>query len=741
MPVPPSYDDERVDALLARGRRLHRVGDLDAAARCYRDALEQHADHVDALQLYALVLYRQGHTDEAVSRLRRAVAVDPHHAMAHASLGQVLQDAGRDEAALPYLERAAVLRGDNPAVFNALGLSRMRTGDAPAARLAFDRAIELAPGNVEARVNRANLDRLAGRLDDARAQYEHCIEIAPGHAEAHNNLGVILQQRQRPAAAVAHFKAAIATRSGYAEAHNNLGAALNDLGDASRALAAFRRAAELAPGFVEARVNAAIALMLAARHEDARRILDSAGELATGDPAIAWSRCMAALETVYASEAHLADARQVYGCRLAALSARFKGGDTHDLSRCIALIQPFLLPYQGEDDRVLQTLYGDLLCTGADASARVSRSAGERLRVGIVSGFFFDHSNWKVPISGWLPCLARAFELHGFYTGSRQDHCTAKARNACHRFHTGLSVEEMAAAIGDARIDVLIYPEVGMNPATTRLAARRLAPVQCVSWGHPATSGLPTLDYFLSSELMEPEDGDSHYRERLVRLPGLSFACETPAADSGNAKRSEFGLAPDDVVYLCVQNLSKYLPRHDLLFADIAGRVDAARFVFIEGAPGATDALRRRLRHVFGACFDRRVVFLPRLARSRFLSLHDVADAALDTPSWSGCNSSLDALSRDLPVVTLPGRFMRSRHTFAFYRKMDYDTLIARDEADYVDCAVRLGQDAEWRAAQRRVIADRRHRLYHDDRPAHALVEFIEQAVRDGAQRVDGAAP
>ena len=58
-----------------------------------------------------------------------------------------------------------------------------------------------------------------------------------------------------------------------------------------------------------------------------------------------------------------------------------------------------------------------------------------------------------------------------------------------------------------------------MDELSLQLAAQRLAPVQCNSLGHPETSGLPTIDYFLSSDLMEPLDAARHYTERLVRLP------------------------------------------------------------------------------------------------------------------------------------------------------------------------------------------------------------------------------
>ena len=78
----------------------------------------------------------------------------------------------------------------------------------------------------------------------------------------------------------------------------------------------------------------------------------------------------------------------------------------------------------------------------------------------------------------------------------------------CERFVRGpLSLDAWRQAILADAPHVIIYPEVGMDRVSAQLAAQRLAPVQCNAWGHPDTSGLPTLDYYLSSDLMEPPDG------------------------------------------------------------------------------------------------------------------------------------------------------------------------------------------------------------------------------------------
>jgi predicted O-linked N-acetylglucosamine transferase (SPINDLY family) len=80
---------------------------------------------------------------------------------------------------------------------------------------------------------------------------------------------------------------------------------------------------------------------------------------------------------------------------------------------------------------------------------------------------------------------------------------------------------DVAAArrqIADHQLDVLFYTDIGMDPVTYFLAFARLAPVQCTTLGHPVTTGIPTLDYFISGADLEPTDVDGHYTEKLVRL-------------------------------------------------------------------------------------------------------------------------------------------------------------------------------------------------------------------------------
>src|SRR5262249_21247251 len=108
--------------------------------------------------------------------------------------------------------------------------------------------------------------------------------------------------------------------------------------------------------------------------------------------------------------------------------------------------------------------------------------------------------------------------------------------------------------VADQHLDVLVYADVGLEPVTSSLAHSRLAPVQCVTWGHPVTSGIPTLDYFLSTEALETEEAQSHYTEKLVRLKALPICYARPSPPTPLRPRGYFGLPQHGSLYACPQS-------------------------------------------------------------------------------------------------------------------------------------------------------------------------------------------
>jgi protein O-GlcNAc transferase len=727
--------------------QLHRIGRLDEAEAIYRNILLAQPGNSDALHLLGVIAYQRKQYAEAEEYISRAIESNTNAPEYRNNLGNIyLAQKQFDKAERCYLK-----------------------------------ALKLNPRYVDALNNLGNVSRESGKDQDAVDFYKKAAKIEPARAEIHNNLGMVLEALGRSAEAIQCYKEAIRLRSDFCDAYSNLGAATKSQGNLQEAIRYCSKALELNaahsrallnmgnaysemgqiekgaeyfckallsdPGFCEAHLNLGHTLREQGEKEKAAEHFQKAVALKPDSLAARMGQCLGRIPLLHHSAEEITSSREDYRKELESLSAEIDLKNPQVLNqaaRLVGICQPFFLAYQGENDRELQSLYGNLMtriqaaCFPAWAKKRnmPSRKLGEPLRIGIVSGFYFLHSNWKIPIKGWAENINRKdFHLYGYYTGQAVDDQTEIARRTFHKFADRLpSLEQWCDLITRDRLHVLIYPEIGMDPMTVRLASLRLAPIQCASWGHPDTSGLPTIDYYLSSDLMEPENADEHYSEKLIRLPNLSIHYEPPAITPAPVQRNYFGLQERTPLFLCTQSLFKYLPQFDEVFPRIAAQVGSCQFAFLNysKSPQLGERFLHRLNSSFAQyglrCADY-VKLLPHLDPPHYRALNQLADVFLDSIGWSGCNSTLEALACNLPIVTMPGKLMRGRHTHAILKMMGYQDTEAQSIDEYVAIAGRLGTDAEWRKRSSETIAELKHLAYRDTACIRGLEEFLKNAI------------
>jgi CRISPR-associated protein Csy1 len=396
----------------------------------------------------------------------------------------------------------------------------------------------------------------------------------------------------------------------------------------------------------------------------------------------------------------------------------------------------WLLPYHGEDARPLQERYAGIVGAAIqhrapqwrEPVARRDRADG-RLRVGFLSGFFRDGTVGRY-FQHWITDLPKdAFDVVVYHTTPGFDALAQRLASRADAFRRCplWSPAQLAPLVRADALDVLVYPELGLEPSTFALAALRLAPLQCAAWGHPVTTGHATIDVFLSSAEMEPPDAQAHYSERLVLLPGMGtrYAKSPTFAD---ASRAAFGLPEDATLFLCPQTHYKIHPDNDALFARVLAANPDTRLVLFQGRhPKLTATYLARLQAALAVHdVDRsRLIVLPTVGHDDYMRINMVCDAMLDTLHWSGGNTSLDALAAGLPIVTLPGPFMRGRQSLGMLRLMGLDELVARDEGDYLRIATRVAGDGEWRRGVRSRILEGASQVFDDPRPVIALREFL----------------
>lgn len=700
----------RAQELFATALQHHRGGRLGAAEELYRRILQTDANHADALHLLGVLAHQTGRHELSVDLIGQAIARDARVPAFHNNLGNALMALGRAAEAEAAYRRALARKSDHADAHYNLGLALQAQDRLEEAVASYRRALELRPGHAESYNNLGNALKALGKPAAAEDCYRRALASRPGFADAHNNLGNVLEARGALEAAVASYTRALEFKPDHAQAHNNLGIALLKLGRPAEAVAACRRALLHRPDYVQAHCTLGHALRDEGEEEEARASYRRALAL---DPDYAVARLGLAIATIPIIARSALDRPAAVDAFTRSLDDLTAWSAAHPgkLGEAVGTIQPFYLAYDRADVTAVLCRYGDLASAEAAAywqpradGRRRIQPRRERLRMIVVSGQVREHPVWEMILRGFIAHIDRAqFEVIVYHTCATADAETAWAMSHVDRFVQGpRPVKSWLDELEGDRPDVLFYPEVGMDPATCTLAALRLAPLQIAAWGHPITTGLPTIDRFVSGELLEGARAEQHYREGLVRLPG------TGVCTSAAAIRTQPWGGPDrprDTVRfaLCHQP-TKFSPADDRLLARIAKAAGPCEFWLATPAnlPWAQSRLRDRLAAAFraeGLDPDASLRTTAWLSRDRFSSFLDDMDIHLDCPAFSGYTTAWQAIHRGLPTITVEGEFLRQRLAAGLLRQIGLPEGIAASDEEYLATAMRWAQ--ECRQAQR----------------------------------------
>lgn len=748
----------------------HKAGRLPQAEALYRQVLEQNPDQPDALYLLGVLSSQAGRNDLAVDLIRHSVRIRPS-AQVYYDLGNLLQILGRHPETLESYENALKLKPDYYEVLNNRGNLMQHLNRYDEALADYDRSLAIAPDFVVALNNKGNtlqhLNRTqeaiecykraialrpdyvesyynyghalsaCGRLDEAAKLYLKALALRPRYAEAHNNLGNVLRTQGKTSEAIEHFRKAIEANPRFPEAYNNLGNAYNDLGYFPDAITNYKKTLELNPDNPDAYYNMGQALRDMGQTLDAIACYDKALALRPLYPEARWAYAMVHIPLLLGKHENLGALRAAFMHQLEALDRWFDKKRTPLGYQAVGVSQPFYLAYQEENNRDILSRHGNL-CVRLmkDWQQRnhyepISNIPAGPIRLGIVSSHLHNHSVWYAIVKGWLQHLNRnLIEIHVFYVGVREDDETRWAiHNATSFEKIGKNLDHAVNAILAKNLDVLIYPEIGMEQMAQQLASLRLCPAQLTCWGHPETSGLSTIDYYLSADDFEPLNAIDNYSELLIRLPHLG-CCYHPLDIASIAPDFQaLGLKANVPLLLSPGVPFKYAPQHDHVFIDIAKKLGTCQIVFFTSRPSdLSDKLKARLKSAFekaGMDFDNFCIFIPWLDRPVFYGLMKRADVFLDTIGFSGFNTAMQAVECGLPIVARDGKFMRGRLGSGILRRMGLKELITDNNQAYVDLAVRLATDKEYQKTIRHAIQDKRGVLFNDQESVKALEQLL----------------
>lgn len=542
-----------------------------------------------------------------------------------------------------------------------------------------------------------------GQLANAEAIYRQILQIQPDWVQAYHQLGKTLFLQNQVAEAIHCHQQALQLQPDLVVVYKDLGDIFRIQGQLEVAKTYFQRVLELDPTDAGTRIKlATLRPVIMGLPQDIlafRRQLEEQ------------------LDTLLISDLHLDYPERETG------------------------VTNFYLTYHGLNDKILQIklaqLYEQvcpsLLYVAPHCQGKSAPIEHRKIKIGFISRFFKNHTIAKV-MGGILANLSREqFEIYVFFLPQFMDESAIFIQQQADYFETlPLILATARQQIADKQLDILFYPDIGMESFTYFLAFSRLAPVQCTTWGHPVTTGIRHIDYFISTVDLETAASEEHYTEKLIRLPSqITFYYKPDLPPAFPKTRDDFNLAQSDHLYICPQALFKFHPDFDEILAHILTQDPQGLVILMEGFHQHwTELLQRRFQQTIPTVIER-IRFLPRMTLSDYFNVLSLVEVMLDPFPFGGGNTSYEAFALCIPIVTLPTSLLRGRFTYACYCQMGIIDCVADNPQHYVDIALKLGTDPSYRELIQQKILAQHQVLYEDIRVVRELEQFFLTARRN----------
>jgi predicted O-linked N-acetylglucosamine transferase (SPINDLY family) len=304
----------------------------------------------------------------------------------------------------------------------------------------------------------------------------------------------------------------------------------------------------------------------------------------------------------------------------------------------------------------------------------------------------------------------------------------------CHLVKCKHDIENVRNTVIKYNLNILVYPEIGMDKVCYFAAFMKLAKTQINTWGHSDTSGIDTIDYYVSSKLFELplNESQEHYSEKLVLLDSLSTCYVNPVRRYAKSlmefskqmqPRVNLGFSNYNHIYFCLQSLFKINPIYDSYLCDILEKDEKAILILIEN--DKKHKLIERLEPVLKHNMSK-IHWLKGCEHKQYLNYMFISDVVLDTYPFGGCNSSFEAFSLCKPVITQPSQMINGRFTYGFYQRMGIKELICNNQMEYVNAAIMVATNRTFKTHIIQKLRENNEKLFNDQESLNEWTSLME---------------
>lgn len=687
---------QNLDQHMQRAVTLHQQGHLTQAEALYRQALQHHPTHHGILNLLGTLCAEQEHYAQGIDYLRQAIAHAPKPESYMFNLGEALCRHQQFAEGVVQFEKLLSTPQANKAHYAlAKAYQHLQNYEKACYHYAFVLK-HIMPAHGESYYQYGKCLEALNRQRSALNTYQQGLSHAPEHAPMHYALARLLFADKQFELAEQHYLKTLELQPEHTEAHLQLWR-LYAASDQHHKTQAHGRA------------------ILTQRPQD--------GE------AIKWANRLA----FPVIPQHIAEKEAaVNGLQEALTKEAFT---FKDLVPFVSydLFPPYTMAYYGFDDRPVREAFARrIIETDVIQALPPAGQSRTRERVGFVVTSGHEGVFIKC-MAGMVQQLQEEFEVVVVCVQSRGQRILTSALPQCNYLVLPRNLLQAAKALQAADFDLLYYWEIGTDSHNYFLPFFRTARKQASAWGWPVTSGIPYVDAYFSSQALEPAQGNLHYTEPLFQAERL-LTYYTPPVIPPKVNRESLGIKARQHVYLCTQNLRKVQPEMDPLLAGILKEDPQGQIFFIaDKLPGLQTRLQQRWAQ--NNLDLERLHILPRMPVALYLQWVKAADVILDTPCYTGgANTNYDAFQAGTPVVTLAGQLHRGRYTTAAYQQMGYTPCVAHSAEAYVQQAIKIAGDPEYRQEVSQEISQRHSALFKDTAAVKSCAQLMRELLTQPEQ-------
>ncbi|SMD34641.1 Predicted O-linked N-acetylglucosamine transferase, SPINDLY family [Reichenbachiella faecimaris] len=678
------------DQLLQEATLAHQSGDLTKAISLYKQLTLDMSSQPEPYHRLALIHAQKGQYKEAIPWFEKAVDIHPNHPAYKTNFAETLQRLNQNERAIQLLRQA----------------------------------LEIDKEFLEAQQKLGTILKKIGQYEEASTLFKSIIEKESKFYPAFFQLGTLMLETGNYKSAKKYLKSSVTLNSKSVKALNNLAIAHQEWDEFDEAIACHEKALAVDPQYVDSLQNLALIYEKTGHPDKAKALWLRQAHLKGADPLISWKAEI--LEpSIFQSTSEIDQFRKQVLDQLKWIKSKKINLDADQLTK-LDIYPPAGLIYQGKNDLEIKKAYSELF--SGIPKATLPTTPNTKPQVGfVVTG---GHEGVFVKcMRGLINHLStEKMDITIICSLPNGEKIVKPAiENPAIKFVSlPKSLGQCVHLLVSLNFDFLHYWEVGTDAYNYFIPYFKPARVQATSWGWPITSGIATMDYFISCKGLDEEVDQKAYSEKVILFDRLPSYYHSPEVPDLNGTRSDFGIDEKCHLYLCTQNVKKIHPDFDQITKGILAKDDKAFVVFLgDKHQVINDALNQRLNKNCAPYSDR-IVVLDRQDKAGYFNLLNLADVILDTLYYNGgANTNADAFALNKPVVTMPVDFHRGRYTATAYKQMGFEDLIAYSIDDYVGLATKLTSDPSFYQMAVEKIASTKSQFFEDKQAVVELENFI----------------